>query len=363
MTVVILFILFGITGCGVLYQSGFGKNPKREDLDRMKQSPHYADGKFRNLHDTPQLTGDDGFFRIVMRNFFTKKPGTKPKGEIPAIKTDLLNLNHDEDVLVWVGHSSCFLQIAGKRILIDPVFSKYASPVPFYNRAFKGTNIYKPEDIPEIDYLIITHDHWDHLDYPTVKALKPKIAKIICPLGIGSHFKYWKFDRHQIFEMDWYDHIVPDSGFTVYCFPARHFSGRSLSPNKTLWASFLIQTPEMNIYISGDSGYDTHFAEIGKQFPEIDLAILENGQYDKNWRYIHLMPEEMLQVAQDLHAKYVLPVHSAKFKLANHPWKEPLSKVTGLQNNSTVILTPLIGEKVNLTDSIRPFKQWWVEVE
>ncbi|MCD8262263.1 MAG: MBL fold metallo-hydrolase [Bacteroides sp.] len=199
----------------------------------------------------------------------------KPDKELPSVTTNLLTLSRTEDVAVWFGHSSLFIQIDGIRFLIDPVLGTSASPVKAFNKAFPGSYGYTPADIPEIDYLIITHDHWDYLDYPTVMELKFRIGKVVCPLGVGEHFEYWEFNPHQIFEMDWNEEEELEEGFRIYCLPSRHFSGRGLTGNQSLWASFLLQTPSINIYIGGDGGYDPRFAEIGKRFKNIDLAILE----------------------------------------------------------------------------------------
>ena len=194
--------------------------------------------------------------------------------------------------------------------------------------------------------------------------LKNKIKKVICGLGVGEHFEYWGFDYKKIIEKDWNEKINLDSGFTVSTAPARHFSGRSFKRNTSLWTAFVLQTPSMKIYLGGDGGYDSHFAEIGKTFGEFDLAILENGQYNNNWKYIHSAPEEVLQAAKDLHAKRLLPVHSSKFILALHPWDEPLNRISELCKGSDIkLLTPMIGEEVNLNDKEQVFKQWWKDVK
>jgi L-ascorbate metabolism protein UlaG (beta-lactamase superfamily) len=264
---------------------------------------------------------------------------------------------------VWFGHSSYFIQIDGKKILVDPVLSGHASPFSFSIKAFKGTDVYSANDIPDIDYLFISHDHWDHLDFETMLALKPKIKKVFCGLGTGEHLEYWGYKKSSITEMDWNEKIIPDSGFIVCTFPARHFSGRGIKRNQTLWSSFVLQTPTMNIFIGGDGGYDKHFAEIGKTFGTIDLAILENGQYNKNWKYIHMLPDEIGNTFRDLNAKRFFTVHNSKFKLSTHPWDEPLIKITALSKESNFpLITPMIGEQVNLKDSGQLFSEWWKDI-
>jgi L-ascorbate metabolism protein UlaG (beta-lactamase superfamily) len=357
-----IIILFSVATAIILNQSKFGKSPSGKRLERIKKSPNYINGSFQNQSLTPIMTGAS-FFSVSKDFFFSKKIRRTPIDSLPSVKTDLLHLNKNQDVFVWFGHSSYFMQIEGKKILVDPVLSGHASPFTFSIKAFKGTNIYTTDDIPEIDYLFISHDHLDHLDYKTIKELKPKIKKVICGLGVGEDFEYWGFDKNSIIEMDWNEHITLDSGFVADATPARHFSGRGLKRNQSLWLSFVLQTPTMKIFIGGDGGYDKHFAEIGKTFGPIDLAILENGQYNKNWRYIHMLPEEITKAFNGLNAKRLFTVHNSKFALGNHPWNEPLIKVSANSKAQNIpLITPMIGEQVNLKDSTQKFSEWWVGI-
>lgn len=344
-----IMAVLGVTALVFLNLPRFGRLPQGERLERIKRSPHYKDGSFQNLHPTQQITSDKGRLQ-TMWQFLTSKPdGLYPKNPIPIIKSDLNNLPA-QDVMVWFGHSSYLLQLSGKRILVDPVFCM-AAPVSFINKPFKGTDIYKPDDMPDIDYLIISHDHWDHLDYSTVIQLKDRIGKVICPLGVGEHFEYWGFDKENLIELDWQENASLAKGFAVHCLPARHFSGRGLSPNQSLWASFLLETPSGKVYVGGDSGYDTHFEEIGRQFPDIDLAILENGQYNEDWRYIHTMPRYLSQAAKDLKPRKIVTVHHSKYALARHPWNEPLRNEKEMAEDSSLnLVVPIIGEVINLNN-------------
>lgn len=343
----------------------FGKAPKGKRLERIKRSPNLKDGKFQNILFTPMLAEGYSMANVTYEFIFKKFPRQRPVDIVPSIKTDLLKLSMDRNVLVWFGHSSYFIQLDGKRILVDPVFSGSVSPIPGTNKSFKGSDIYGVDDLPSIDYLFISHDHYDHLDYKTILKLNPKIGKVICGLGVGSHFEAWGYDTTNIIEKDWHDTIALDNGFKAFVAPARHFSGRGLSRNNTLWCSYIVQTPSMTIYMGGDSGYDTHYADIGEKFGPIDLAILDNGQYNPAWRAIHELPEEALEAAKDLRAKRLLPVHSSKFVLANHPWDEPLDTITALneKNFHCQILTPKIGEVVYLDDSNQVFSQWWKDIK
>ena len=359
-----VLLVFAVAVFFYMRQAKFGKAPSGERLELIKQSPQYKNGKFQNVRFTPMITEGYSMAEITYGFIFKKFPKQKPTDTIPSIKTDLLKLPIDSNVLVWFGHSSYFIQIEGKRFLIDPVFSGNASPVSNSNKSFIGTDIYTAADMPEIDYLLITHDHYDHLDYETVRALKHKIKTVVCGLGVGSHLEHWGFDTRLIIEKDWNESIVSDHGITIHTAPARHFSGRGITRNNTLWLSFILQTPDLKIYIGGDSGYDTHFAETGEKFGGFDLAILDNGQHNVAWQAIHMLPEEGLKAARDLKAKRLLPGHSSKFALAQHPWDEPLVKITELNKTFHIpLVTPMIGEQVNLNDEKQSFKQWWTNIE
>lgn len=340
----------------------FGKQPTGERLARIQQSPNYKDGAFENLSHTPAISEDANYTSLLLGFFF--KRVKKPTGTLPTIKTDLMALDPRENVIVWMGHSTYFMQLDGKKILVDPVLSGYASPLPFTTRAFNGSDVYTTDDIPPIDYLFITHDHWDHMDHTTLVKLRSKINTVICGLGNGAHLEHWGFDAALIHEEDWNQTILLDEGFTVYVTPARHFSGRGFKRNQSLWASYVLTTPTANIFIGGDSGYDTHFVDIGKTFGPFDVVLLENGQYDKQWKYIHMMPHEVIRAAEDLQARALLPVHSGKFTLGNHNWDEPLATITQLpKSNGLKLLTPMIGEAVLFKDSSQQFKKWWVSAD
>lgn len=359
-TLIIIGVLLTAT---LLYmrQDKFGKSPSGTRFEKIKQSPNFKNGKFQNLNNTPTLAKGHSWFKVLYEAYIKNKPRHYPTDIIPSVKTDLLNVPVDTNVLVWFGHSSYFIQIDGKRILVDPVFSGNASPIPRTAKSFKGTDIYTVADLPDIDYLFISHDHYDHVDYETLIALKDKTKKVICGLGVGSHFEHWGYDSSKIIERDWNEKVELDSGFTAFVEPARHFSGRGFSANNTLWASYVLQTPSMKIYIGGDSGYDTHYADIGNKHGSIDLAILDNGQYNEAWKYIHNLPKDVLKAAQDLKAKRIFPVHSSKFALGSHDWDEPLVKLTELNKSYNIpLVTPIIGEFVYLKDTTQQFKQWWV---
>lgn len=359
-TIVLVLVLFIFL---YMQHPKFGAKPVGKRLESMLASPNYKEGSFVNHSYTPPLTEGYSMGKVMMKFFFGKGPHTKPKGLIPSIKTDLKNLPAG-DWLVWFGHSSYYIQMDGIKVLVDPVFSGNASPIAGTTKAFKGANEYSAEDLPVIDYLFISHDHYDHLDYDTIIKLKGRVKKVICGLGVGAHFERWGYEAANIIEMDWNDTLQLQPEIKVYALTTRHFSGRGFKRNGTLWLSFLLQTLKRKIYIGGDGGYDTHFKPIGELHGPIDLAIIENGQYNEAWKAIHFLPGENLQAALELKAKRLMPVHSGKFDLALHNWDEPLKEMTRLnQETGLPLVTPKIGELVNLNDSTQTFTEWWKEVD
>lgn len=335
-----------VSVCAMLLHPAFGRNPSGERLQRIMKSANYKDGSFHNQTTTPMLSSGKSRFQIIWENLTTKKPeDIMPDEPVEAIKTNLDTLNTEENVVVWFGHSSYLLINGGKRILVDPVLTS-GFPASLMMKPFKGSDIYSPADMPAVDLLVITHDHYDHLDYGTVKALKNKIGKVICPLGVGEHFEYWGYDADRIVEMDWNDSITINN-LKITCLPARHFSGRFLKENPTLWASFIIEGNK-TVFVGGDSGYGPHFSEIGNKFPNIDLALLENGQYNENWKYIHTMPEQLPVEMHEVGAKLNIPVHNGKYALARHSWIEPRNEIeNAAKKDSTLrIISPVIGKTI-----------------
>lgn len=341
-----------------LQQPQFGKKASGKDLKRIQSSPNYKNGQFQNINFTPQLTGEAGMVKVMREFFFNKDKRNVPPNVLPSERTNLFQLDLNDDVLVWFGHSSYFMQLNRKRFLIDPVLSGHASPVKFTTRSFKGSDVYTVDDISPIDFLLITHDHYDHLDYSTIVKLKPKIKQVITGLGVGAHLQQWGYNPAVIMEKDWNEKIQFEN-LTVNTTPARHFSGRSFKRNSSLWLSFAVITPNRKIFIGGDSGYDTHFKTIGEQFGPFDLVILECGQYNNYWKYIHMMPEEVVRAAEDLQAKKLLPVHWGKFSLSLHAWDEPVTRIAcEAKRKGMDLIHPMIGEAVYLDQNILS-SEWW----
>ena len=340
----------------------FGTIPRGKYKKRLRQSPNNINGRFRNIQDTP-LTGDNSSYIKILIRLLLKNRHLRPEEPLPDIKTNIKLLPKEKNCFIWFGHSSYYIQLNGKKILVDPIFSSHAGPVSFIARAFKYKYQYKCKDINQIDYLLITHDHWDHLDYRTMRLLRNKTKKVICGLGVRVHLELWKYSKSKIIDMDWNEKIKLDNDITVYSVPARHFSGRSFRKDKTLWLSYIVETPDKRIFLGCDGGYDNVFAETGAKFCGFDFAILENGQYNECWPYIYSNPKEVLQEVKDLNAKCLIPIHSCKFAISNHPWYEPLEDITHLNKDNDIhIITPMIGEVVSLDDVKYSINYWWKEV-
>ena len=338
-----ILLLLVVAVVVVLNHPAFGRRMSKERKTRIEASPNWRNGMFQNQIPTPQLTGNTNWFSAVRK--MLKGENRVPKEPIQAVKTDLKSLPTDKDWLVWFGHSSYLFCLDGKRYLVDPLL-KMEFPVSVMMHPFKGTDIYTPEDMPEIDYLIVTHEHWDHLDYATLRDLKDKVKHVVCPLGVAEYLEYWGYDPRRIIEMDWYETFNYQLS-TINCLPTRHFSNRMFKRDQTLWASFMVEVGERKVYVGGDGGYDNRFKQIRERFGQVDLAIMENGQYNENWANIHLMPADLEKAILDLQAKQVFTVHHDKFSLAPHAWTEPDSMAHAIaERNAIRLLDQPIGTVV-----------------
>lgn len=360
---IIFILLLIIGGYFYLQHPMFGQKPTGERLAQIQQSSHYQKGKFRNLIEKPDLTEGANIVAEVYKTFFKTIPDREPTHPLPSIKTDLKALDPQKDVLVWFGHSSVYMQLHGKKFLIDPVMSGKASPFPWGTRAYKGTDIYSVDDLPDIDYLLISHDHYDHLDYETILKLKNKVKFVVTGLGVGQHFEYWGYSKDKLIEKDWGDKVELGDGISIITETSHHGSGRAIGNAKNLWVSFIIQTPERKIFYTGDGGYDQHFAALGQKYGPFDWALMENGQYDPAWHSVHSHPDEVARAAEELGVRNMIPVHHSKFSLAKHAWYEPITRISEYsKNRSYRLVTPMIGELVELDNEQQIFQQWWKNV-
>jgi L-ascorbate metabolism protein UlaG (beta-lactamase superfamily) len=359
MTFLALVLVLALAIFLFMQQKSFGKDPEGARLERIKKSPNYVNGRFVNLTDTPVQSADANYLKILIKFLF---PGdqVEPKKPLPSIKRDLKVVPDQKPTLTYFGHSSYLIQISGKTILMDPVFSERTSPAQYLGtKNFAGTHVYDLRDMPEIDLVVISHDHYDHMDYETLKQLADKSTHFVVPLGVGAHLEYWGINAKQITELDWWEASTALDGIQITATPARHFSGRGFKRDLTLWSSYVLQSGDYKLFLGGDSGYEKHFAQIGEKFGPFDLAILECGQYNAWWPYIHMMPEETAQAGLDLGAKIVWPVHWGKFALGFHSWNESILRISKKAEELRLRLTtPMIGEQIIIGKQY-PNQNWW----
>lgn len=357
----ILLILF-IIAFIILNLPVFGKLPKGIRANSIHHLANYRNGALQNLSVTPMQPEGVTFFDILRKFLFGKHPDKIPSRPINTVNPDLDSKpagNSPE--IIWFGHSSYLIKAGKKRILVDPVFSSTASPFSFIgSKAFPGTEFVKAEDFLNIDILVITHDHYDHLDYQSILKIEPNVKTIVTSIGVGSHLEKWGVAPEKINELCWQQSVTLFDSVKFTAVPARHFTGRKFKRNQTLWSAFVLEISGSKLFLGGDSGYDTHFEEIGNTYGPFDIVLLECGQYNEMWPFIHMYPEQTVQAAIDLKAKALMPVHWAKFSLAMHPWNEPIERVTkAAQTKQLEILTPKLGETVVLNNSSH-FERWWL---
>lgn len=358
-SVLLILVLLGILF--VTFSPEFGGSPDKEKMAQYEKLPYFSEGKFSNLIQT-EMSMSIGKTITMLPEFFKNDPARVPGFEIPVQKRDSLELveNALPTRLIWFGHSAFLLQIEGLNILIDPMLGKVPAPNPLLGKArFSGELPIEIEKLPQIDLMIISHDHYDHLDYGSIQKLKSKTKAFYVPLGVGAHFKRWGVPESQIIEMKWWDEAKVADIKLVFA-PSRHFSGRGINNRfSTLWGSWIIQGNKDNIYFSGDGGYGPHFKEIGEKYGPFDFAMLECGQYNENWKEIHMSPEETAMAGIDLQAQVGMPIHWGAFSLAMHSWTDPVERVTKkAQELGLPLALPKIGEFIEL-GQIPQNDPWW----
>ncbi|WP_443938952.1 MBL fold metallo-hydrolase [Pedobacter sp. MW01-1-1] len=339
----------------------FGAFPKGTRLQAIKQLANYKDGAIQNLSVTLMKPENVSYF-TMFKEFFTGKDANNiPKKALPFVQPEIDALQQTTaPEIIWFGHSSYLIKVAGLRVLVDPVFSSTPSPFSFLgNKAFKGTQFAEAEDFKNIDVLVLTHDHYDHLDYQSVLKIAPQSKQIVTSLGLGAHLEKWGIQSAKIKELNWGQSINLFDSLTFTAVPARHFTGRTFKRNQTLWSAFVLKTINASLFLGGDSGYDTHFKEIGALYGPFDLALLECGQYNAYWPNIHMFPEEVVEAAKDLKARVLMPVHWGKFTLAMHAWDDSVKRVTAeAARQNFPIATPKLGATW-VVNSALPTEKWW----
>lgn len=357
-TAVIVAILF------VNLSPQFGESPSEAQQQQYAQSGHYRDGIFVNAIPTSRDIGFVDMVGVLYEFFFNELPGLEPNAPLAIEKIDSLEIVEKPPELkrlTWFGHSACLLEMEGKRIFFDPMLGESPAPHPILGPKRYGNELpIAIKELPPIDAVVLSHDHYDHLDYESIIQLKEKVDRFYVPLGVSAHLVAWGVSPDKVTELNWWEEASVD-GFTFICTPARHFSGRGLFDGfSTLWASWIVKTESSKVYFSGDSGYGPHFKEIGNQYGPFDFVMLECGQYNELWKDIHMMPEQTVQAAIDLDGKLMMPIHWGAFTLAMHTWVDPIERVTvAAHQNGIPITTPRIGEPVILQKEIFPRTAWW----
>jgi len=337
----------------------FGANPSKKQREQYSKFDNYENGEFKNIEKMISLESDISFF-----DFFKKDTNRFPEKNISTEKINYgqFKNNHDSISFAWLGHSSFIFNINGKIILLDPMLSNYASPIPIKTlKRFNSEIAISLDEIDSVDVIIISHDHYDHLDYKTIKKLNNKVEKYIVPIGIGNHLRGWGVNEKNITELNWYNK-TSYSNIEFVCLPSRHYSGRGpKNKNSTLWGSWAIISDLGKIYFSGDGGYGKHFEEIGNKYGPFDLTLIDSGQYNEAWQHSHMFPRESVQAAIDLKADFYMPIHWGAFVLSMHHWTEPVEQAKfHADQKKQKIITPPIGQiiKFSQLNSINT-GDWW----
>ena len=340
-----------------------GKSPEGERLTRMQSASNFKEGKFENLVETNMDMPFSTLRKVLAHYMFADKTPKEPQKSVKTQPFDPeLFAAIDSGVAVtWFGHSSILIRIDGKTILTDPVLvGERASMFSFLGpKRFNYDHHIGLEELPPIDLVLISHDHYDHLDYPTIKALNGKVGKFYMPLGVGAHFQHWGIPKEDIVELNWWDEIELESLKLVFA-PTRHFSGRAIRDRfNTLWGSWVISGSSQNLYFSGDSGYFPGFKEIGEKYGPFDLTFMECGAYDEGWSEIHMFPEETAQAHLDVRGNLLMPIHWGKFDLSLHPWKESVQRLSKKASEEDIeLITPEVNQMILLPDTTT-YSQWW----
>ena len=366
---IIITLLFALSVAAFVYfHPTFGAKPDAASLKKIKQSPQFNGEVFENLEPTVlrPLQADNAERPSLLdwlSSVTNPPPGKQPSEPLPTEQADL---NNTLDVLknghfVWLGHSTVLMNLGGKTLLTDPVFHR-ASPIFLGGAPFAMQHTPTAKQMPALDAVLISHDHYDHLDYRAIQQLDAKTEHFYVPLGVKAHLQRWGVADDKITELDWHESTaLEDLTFTLA--PSRHFSGRNFTNrNSTLWGAWVIKSPILSVYFNGDSGFGKHFALNGEKYGPFDVAFMENGAYNENWAQIHMMPEESVQAAKIIGAKQVVPIHWAKFDLAYHSWKEPIERfLVEAERQNQAVITPKIGEVFNMTKP--PRQKWWETVK
>ena len=359
---IILYVLLFLTFVIVLFinvSPQFGSNPNKSQKLFYSNFRNFESGEFKNNEPTALFTDEMSFW-----DFFKTELNREPVKEIIPLEMDVesfVSSDKDDFKLVWLGHSAFIMNISGKVILLDPMLGSHAAPLPMPSlKRYSSQFAFDINDLDKIDFVILSHDHYDHLDYPTIKKIKDKVVQFIVPYGIGNHLTSWGVNKESITELNW-EQSYKNDDIEFICLPARHFSGRGpLNRNSTLWSSWAIKNKKGKVYFSGDSGYGSHFKKIGKEHGPFDFSLIDCGQYNKAWKYSHMFPEQAIKAAVDLNTKYLIPIHWGAFTLSSHSWIEPPEIIfKESKNYNQGFIIPEIGQVLVLNKENKTVARWW----
>lgn len=339
----------------------FGGNTDKDQKKTYHTFNNFQNGKFVNQVPT-NMNMSMSTILSLLKDSMKGNKDRKPKEVLSVTPLVRKKINSKEDFLTWFGHSTFLLGLDGKKILIDPMFGPSPSPVSFLgSKRYSEEILSVIDDLPFIDTVFITHDHYDHLDYRSIMSLKGKVGHFFVPHGVGVHLLRWGVSREKITEMNWWDEVEWE-GITVSAVPSQHFSGRGLrNRDSSLWVGWVLLGKKNKLYISGDGGYGHHFKQIGEKYGPFDLTLIEGGQYDRRWSEIHMKPEDSVQAHLDVKGKYMMLTHWGAFTLAHHSWTDPIERALIKAKEKEVnMITPKIGEVI-LLDEINEFPttSWW----
>ncbi len=339
----------------------FGGNASSKQKKTYLQFDNYKNGKFVNPVPTKMNMNVSSLFSM-MKDYMSGGKDRNPSGRIPVTVTDWDKVNGNEDNVTWFGHSAFLLSIDHKKLLVDPMLGTVPSPV-----SFAGSKRYSEDilpiiaEMPLIDAVLITHDHYDHLDYSSIRKLMSKTGHFFVPHGVGAHLVRWGVSKEKITELNWWDELE-FQGLTIALTPSKHFSGRGvLNSNSTLWGGWVILGKNTRFYTSGDGGYDSHFKEIGNKYGPFDMTLIEGAQYDQRWNWVHMTPEEAVQAHMDVNGKNMMLIHWGAFTLAFHGWTEPIERAIQIGKAKEInLLAPRIGETISIAGNLSiPVIPWW----
>ena len=346
----------------VAFGQPFGRIARGAAGRYLTESPNWGDGQFQNRIPT-QMGGTTWETIRSTYRFMTAGQERRPQPKLPVRPvhpSQLVRLAPDRPVVTWLGHSALLLQMDGQLWLLDPMLGKRVSPVDWFGPSrFCDAPPLTAEQVPAVDVVVISHDHWDHLDHRTIQKIDARVGRYVTALGVKAHLIHWGVAPEKITELDWYDELQI-GGITLTATPSRHFSGRKRRQlYQTFWASFVLRTNHHRVFFGSDSGYFDGFREIGERYGPFDLTLLECGAYSEFWPDIHLMPEETARAHRDLRGAVLMPIHWGAFSLALHPWKEPIERLLrAAATDRLTVITPLVGGFYELGGPL-PQERWW----